>query len=236
MEKVFAGICGALGVASISLCVVGVALAYARVLSGLTGFAIFALGLVLGVASTFAGLVILYRSGMAPAAGMALLGLPPAAFLVFSIIDGRDIPAINDITTDPVYPPAFRTALEEPSNQGRDMDFPVGFKSVILERYPGMKPLAMRRNVDDVFAKAMDLAKDQEGWEITATRIAEKESTFEGHATTRVFGFVDDFVVRISSVEGGCVVDMRSKSRDGKGDLGANAARIEAFFAKLTAS
>jgi len=33
--------------------------------------------------------------------------------------------------------------------------------------------------------------------------------------------------------DGGSIVEMRSKSRDGKGDIGANAKRIESFFARL---
>ena len=43
----------------------------------------------------------------------------------------------------------------------------------------------------------------------------------------------DDFVVEVRPQDGGSVVQMRSKSRDGKGDVGANAARIKAFFEKL---
>ena len=52
--------------------------------------------------------------------------------------------------------------------------------------------------------------------------------------TTRIFRFVDDVVVRVRPAEGGgAIVDVRSKSRDGRGDLGANAARIRAFAEKL---
>jgi len=40
---------------------------------------------------------------------------------------------------------------------------------------------------------------------------------------------VDDISVRVRESGGGAVVDIRSKSRDGKGDMGANAARIRAF-------
>jgi uncharacterized protein (DUF1499 family) len=35
--------------------------------------------------------------------------------------------------------------------------------------------------------------------------------------------------VRVRAAPNGSVVDVRSKSRDGQGDMGANAARIRAF-------
>ena len=48
--------------------------------------------------------------------------------------------------------------------------------------------------------------------------------------TPRVlFRFVDDIVVRIRTAPGGSIVDVRSTSRVGESDLGANAARIRAF-------
>ena len=47
------------------------------------------------------------------------------------------------------------------------------------------------------------------------------------------FGFVDDIVIRVRATESGSEVDLRSVSRVGRSDLGANAARIEAFAEKF---
>jgi uncharacterized protein (DUF1499 family) len=55
----------------------------------------------------------------------------------------------------------------------------------------------------------------------------------EGFSTSRLFRFKDDFVIEVRPYETGSIVQMRSKSRVGRGDVGANAARIETFFAKL---
>ncbi|MCZ6645634.1 MAG: DUF1499 domain-containing protein, partial [SAR324 cluster bacterium] len=49
------------------------------------------------------------------------------------------------------------------------------------------------------------------------------------------FGFKDDVVVRITPVKGGSRLDMRSVSRVGRSDVGANAARIRKFLAELSA-
>src|SRR5207247_5145519 len=56
----------------------------------------------------------------------------------------------------------------------------------------------------------------------------------EATATTAWFGFKDDVVIRVTPRGAdSAVVDMRSKSRVGKSDVGANAARIGDYFAAL---
>ena len=228
------GLAACAGVASITLFIVGPALAYARAVPALPAFTLFGLGMLLGVPSGLVGFGMLVRSRRGVAVWLALMGLPAAGFLLYSIVSVRGAPAINDISTDLVYPPQFVHALTLPENAGRDMALPNEFKEATRKSYPDVQTLAMHGSVDDVFAKAMELAREGKGMEVTSTVITPSESVFEGYATSRLFGFVDDFVVRVTEVdEGGCVVDMRSKSRDGRGDLGANAERIRAFFAGL---
>ncbi len=56
----------------------------------------------------------------------------------------------------------------------------------------------------------------------------------EGVDTSWLFRFKDDFVIEVRpDGADGSLVHMRSKSRDGKGDVGANAKRIRAFFARV---
>ena len=80
------------------------------------------------------------------------------------------------------------------------------------------------------FARA-SAAADALGWETTNSDA--DGGILEASATTAIFQFVDDVVVRIRPGADGSAVDVRSKSRDGGGDVGANAARIRAFFAEL---
>jgi uncharacterized protein (DUF1499 family) len=69
-------------------------------------------------------------------------------------------------------------------------------------------------------------------WEITLSD--ESAGVIEGVDTTRLFHWRDDFVIRVRTTpDGYSIIDMRSKSRDGKGDFGANAKRIQTFFDKL---
>lgn len=58
----------------------------------------------------------------------------------------------------------------------------------------------------------------------------------EAIARSTVMGFSDDVVVRIIDEDEGALVDMRSASRWGVHDLGANASRIKAFLRDLDAA
>ena len=70
---------------------------------------------------------------------------------------------------------------------------------------------------------------------LSATFVDDKwriEATYK----SRWFGFIDDFVVRLTPEGSMTRVDVRSKSRVGGSDLGANAARVRAFYEKLEAA
>jgi uncharacterized protein (DUF1499 family) len=85
-----------------------------------------------------------------------------------------------------------------------------------------------------VFNRAVLIARGVPGWKVTL--VDGNHLTFEGVDTTALFHFQDDFAVRVRSDGTGSRVDMRSKSRDGRGDIGANARRIREFLGKLRAT
>lgn len=68
-----------------------------------------------------------------------------------------------------------------------------------------------------------------------AAEVAEEhdERYIEAVATSFIFGFESDVVIRLIEEEEGTLVDMRSVSRFGPHDLGANAARIVSFMKEL---
>ena len=55
----------------------------------------------------------------------------------------------------------------------------------------------------------------------------------EAVVTTRWFGFKDDVAIRVAPAGAGSRIDMRSKSRVGRSDVGTNARRIEEFLARM---
>jgi uncharacterized protein (DUF1499 family) len=61
------------------------------------------------------------------------------------------------------------------------------------------------------------------------------EGRIEATHTSMLYGFTDDVVVRVVADGTGSKVDVRSKSRVGRSDLGQNAKRIRVFLRELQA-
>ena len=139
------------------------------------------------------------------------------------------LPPINDITTDLDDPPPFG-ALE--LRGGRVLDYEPD-KGVAQRRsYSHIETERSDLAPDDASQKALAVAREL-GWDVLADTDVDGERTLEATATTFWFGFVDDVVVRIRPDGGGSLVDVRSASRIGSSDLGANARRVDAFIARF---
>ncbi len=214
--------------------VIGPLAAHFGIVPPLGGFAVFVLAGVVGLFNSVAGVVAFRRGARQRAIAAIVLSEIPALVLIYASAGGLGKPAINDITTDLDEPPNLLYAQGQPGNAGRDMVYPEAFKQVVQAAYPDLKPLRLEEPPDQGFARALRLARQRPGWEVGFDNTTGR--VFEGVATSPIFGFKDDFVVRVRPGGTGSVVDMRSKSRDGKGDLGENAERIRAFLRDLTAA
>ena len=224
-----AGVLGAL------LSVVGPALAHFELVKPMAGFVALLLGGVLALLATITGAVALLSRGTA-SRDAALRGFVPALVVVLAIVllasRGRHYPRINDITTDTAAPPQFVAAGALPENQGRDLGYPgATFAEQQRAGYPDLGPVRLELPPSEAFTRVAAAAHGIPGWKITREDAARR--AIEGVDTTWLFRFQDDFVIEVREQNGHSVVHMRSKSRDGKGDIGANAKRIEAFFARL---
>jgi uncharacterized protein (DUF1499 family) len=191
------------------------------------GFGMFAGALVAGLAAMGAALVGLavprLRAGAIPALIAALVvGAASAAWPLENLRRVKTLPYINDITTDPEMPPQF----SQPRPYERH------FAELQRLGYPDLQPLELALPPARAFAHARAAAQAL-GWEIVATD--EKAGRIEALATTFWFGFKDDIAVRIAPAGAGSRIDVRSRSRVGRSDLGANAARIRNFFAAIKA-
>jgi uncharacterized protein (DUF1499 family) len=207
-------------------------LAHLQLLTALHGFILFALGGLLGLVTLILALIGLVRGGFASARTGLVTGLVLTAIFVLSAMRSGKVPRINDITTDMTDPPKFVHAPTLDANKDRDMNYPgESFAQQQREGYPALAPLRLTASPDDAFKRVEATARQHGNWELT--RVDPSARALEGVATTRLFRFQDDFVVEVRPQDAGSVVQMRSKSRDGKGDVGANAARIEGLFAEL---
>lgn len=140
-------------------------------------------------------------------------------------------PMINDVTTTPEAPPAYVVLAQTVPNQGRDMGYPPGNTAVQRKAYPDLSPLDLSDAPDACFAKALAAAKWMPRWEVVAEDATARR--IEAVATTFLVRYRDDISIEIRPASGGCSVHVRSKSRLGRGDLGANAKRIRAYLSLL---
>ena len=206
-------------------------------LSPFLGFRLFLLGglcglfaLVLGAIGLWRTREITGRAGRGRALRGSLFGAAILALIAGTAGSARGLPAINDITTNPDDPPAFVHAGQLPGNEGRDLSYPAGFAQKQRAGYPKLAPIRLEASLPDAFQQSVRAAEAL-GWMITHRD--PEGGALEATETSRIFRFVDDIVVRLRADGTATVIDVRSKSRVGRGDMGANAKRIEAFRKQL---
>ena len=152
---------------------------------------------------------------------------------LFMIVRQR-YPIINDITTDLQNPPSFFATLEESGVDAAQMQYPEAFMPLQEAAYPFLRPLAVVGSPDEIFAKALLVAETKMGWKVVAKDLENRK--FQAIAITEVLRLKDDVVVTVEGIEDKSIVNMRSKSRVGRGDFGANQRRILTFINELSGS
>ena len=165
---------------------------------------------------------------LAAAAGIAALIIPAAI-----ILEGRNFPPINDITTDTADPPAFvGITADVRGPDSAPLAYDPGFAAIQAKGYPALTGITLPTPPAATFDTALAAARAQ-GWDVVSSDAA--AGRIEATDTVPWWGFKDDVVIRLTPEGAGTHVDMRSKSRVGKGDLGVNAKRISDFLEALKA-
>lgn len=192
-------------------------------------FALFSVGVVLGSLSALAIAVSLIRTGVEKTKPFATIALLVVGSVIavpwMSVVSGAGAPAIHDITTDVLTPPQFVEAVQH-ATPGRTDYGGEELAQQQREAYPDIVPIMATESPDEAFSLAIEVARDM-GWEVVVADARRRR--IEATDTTFWFGFVDDIVIRIRPEGAGSRIDVRSLSRVGVGDLGANAARIRRF-------
>ncbi len=137
------------------------------------------------------------------------------------------LPRINDITTDTEDPPQFVviSLLHRPTD--RPLTYSAAENALKQKAaYPDLRPIHTRAGEERTFEAAKEVIAEMKLKLVSASL---KEGRLEAVHTSVLFGFKDDMVVRIRKTEPGTRVDVRSKSRVGRSDLGQNAKRIRLF-------
>lgn len=162
-------------------------------------------------------------------------------------------PFIHDITTDFDNPPAIVAAADlarknPPAYVGDDpapglvdgkyvADSGITIAEAQRQAFPDIQPLVLSASVEEIKGAARAVLADMNLEMLAEGPAGENGWRIEAAATSFWYGFKDDFIVRLTPLaDGRTRVDVRSKSRVGGSDLGANAARVRAFLEELDAA
>ena len=96
--------------------------------------------------------------------------------------------------------------------------------------YPELHPREYKQTDETIF-DSVKQALHQPGWEIVEENVEAR--LIHAVITTSLFKFKDDIYITINKAGNNNVVNIRSKSRVGKGDLGTNTRHIMNFYAAL---
>ena len=159
----------------------------------------------------------------------AALGVGVAAVPAYWLRAAREAPPIHDISTDLEDPPDFIAVLPRRGDRANPVEHAGAAVAVAQRRaYPDIHSLTLGIAPAEAFALALRAAREM-GWDIVAQDVGNRR--IEATATTFWFGFKDDVVVRVLPSAAGSRIDVRSLSRVGVGDAGANAKRIRVLRA-----
>ena len=143
----------------------------------------------------------------------------------------ESVPPIHDITTDVQDPPLFVDILPLRADAPNPAAYDTEQTAQQLEAFPDLVSLTIPKLRGEAFEIAMAAVK-AEGLKVVAAE--ESEGRIEAYATTPLFAFKDDVVIRLrDGTRGATVIDIRSKSRVGRSDLGFNARRIRALLDRI---
>lgn len=201
-----------------------------KVLMGVGGFALIGLLLALLVPPRRGALTALLAL-LIPAIGLG--------YGMYVRQQAQSIPPIHDISTDLVDPPEFSAAVVEARaavTRGNGLDLAnkeANGRSYIewqQEAYADIRSVPTGLAPEAAFDIALSLAQEQ-GWSIGAADM--EAGRIEATAESFWYGFIDDIAIRIRPDGSGARIDMRSVSRVGRSDLGANAARMRPYLEEL---
>jgi len=152
---------------------------------------------------------------------------PPSVLILGILIGSAQYPPIHDIATDTENPPVFDAAPRVRGESANPLDIKPATIALQKEHYPDLRGIETPLSEQEAFERAVEVAESL-GWNLYNGGPA--MGLMEASHTSRWFGFVDDIVLRFHRMPGGGTrIELRSVSRVGRGDLGANAKRLRAF-------
>src|SRR5580692_8364183 len=181
-----------------------------------------------------------------------LIGAALIAYPLYLGVKGYRLPAIYDITTDPIDPPRFDAIARLRPRDANPIAY-AGLYTAELQHaaYSDIEPDLTDSTPQEAYDAAMKVIIKRK-WRIVDARPPQgsalravdarapqapapppRDGFIEAIARTPILGFRDDVVVRVRPTSDGTRIDVRSASRYGRHDLGTNAARVRNLISDI---
>src|SRR3974390_2478669 len=194
--------------------------------------------------------VVIWRHGIGGgghAVAALFIGAALIAYPLYLGARASRLPAIYDITTDPIDPPQFDAIARLRPRDANPITY-AGLYAAEQQHsaYPDIEPDDTTATPQDAYAAAMRVIAKRK-WHVVDSRPPQgplpqvidarasqagtgRDGLIEAVARTPILGFRDDVVVRIRPTIDGARIDVRSASRFGRHDLGTNAKRVRSLI------
>jgi uncharacterized protein (DUF1499 family) len=203
-------------------------------LSTLAGALVLAL---VAILLAFAAGVVIWTEGLGgvrEAVTALLIGLVLIAYPLYLGVKAYRLPAIYDVTTDPIDPPRFEAIARLRPRDANPVAY-AGLHIAELQRkaYSDIEPDLTTATPQEAYDAVLKVIAKRK-WHIVDARppqgAAPRDGLIEAIARTPILSFRDDVAVRVRATPDGARIDVRSASRYGRHDLGVNAARVRALI------
>jgi hypothetical protein len=192
-------------------------------------------GLLIAIAIAVGAIVRIWfggQTGAAQAFAAILIACLGLAVPGFYLSKAALLPALTEVETTPEEPLEFRAlAAQRPADANPLEDPDEAEVEAQIEAYPDIGPMVIERSAPEVFS-IVNEAVDRLGWTIALNEAPGETGVGRIEATDRtlIMGFTDDVLIQVKGDDAHAIVDVRSVSRYGMTDLGANAKRIRKLF------
>jgi uncharacterized protein (DUF1499 family) len=163
-----------------------------------------------------------------------LIGLVLIAYPLYVGVKAYKLPAIYDITTDPIDPPRFDAIARLRPRDANPVTY-AGLYTAEQQRtaYSDIEPDMTSVSPQEAYDAALKVITRRK-WHVVDARppqgTAPRDGLIEAIARTPILVFRDDVAVRVRATHDGARIDVRSASRYGRHDLGTNAARVRSLI------
>ncbi len=233
-----------LSIFALAIAAVAIALSRIRASDPAAVLTVFGAALVMAAFAALLAIVaasVIWRDGLRgvqqAASGFALAAAL-LAYPVYLAALAFALPPINEVSTDLKAPPALLLSAKAREARAGYEPPPASEETRDAQRaaYPDISTVMVEMDSTQAYQLALSVASDL-GWRVVDSEPpnlnGDGAALIEATARSLFFGFVTDIAIRIRPGATETAIDVRSVSRLGGHDFGANAGRVRKFIAAV---